>query len=63
MLGIKSILEIMMTCEYHCMQPYILNSLFAVEPSILEMAYQATYGVHHDSVLSRILRQLYLSLS
>ena len=51
MFGIKSNLEIMVTCEYHYMQPLNLNSLFAAELSIRGMAYQMTYAEHDRSVL------------
>ena len=38
---------------YHYMQQHILNSSFAIEPSIRGMAYQVTCEAHH-SVLPRI---------
>ena len=45
------------------MQQYILNSLFATEPSIRGMAYQATCAAYHHSVLSRINYDSYICLS
>ena len=51
---IKSILEILVTWGYHCIQQHNLNSLFAIEPSIRGMAYQVTCAAHHRSVPSKI---------
>ena len=52
--AIKSNLEILVTCGYHCIQQHNLNSLFAIEPSIRGMADQMTCVAHHRSVPSII---------
>ena len=44
------------------MQQHILNSWFAIEPSIHGMAYQVTCAAHHRSVLSRISYDSCISL-
>ena len=51
---VKSNLEILVTWGYNCMQQHILNSLFAIEPSISGMVCQVTCAARHHSVLSRI---------
>ena len=62
MLGIKSNLEILVTWGYHYLQLHILNSLFAIEPSVRGMAYQVTCEAHHHSVLLRIIYDRCISL-